>query len=214
MGSSISIVTQTVREEAKRANREVKAELDEQLKFLEIAAEGRLKAKLPELLHGNESDLQIHGGTVVEQHNKISIDVSQDERELEAAIDDMFGGGFFKGIERLAKTALKSILGNGSIGQSEQQDFIILWAYNSLMRVDFYCWRYNFSAGGAIAERQNVFAYAVVKRVLDWNKVDPQVVAYSLSNAENLKGEELMKEIDQAVCVLKKIKSASDELTK
>ena len=134
------------------------------------------------MLHGNESDLQIRGGTVVQQHTKVSIDVSEDSSELETAIDDIFGGSFFKGIARIAKTTLSSILGNGSIGQCEQQDFVILWGCNSLMRVDFYCWRYNFSTDGAIAGRQNVFAYAVLKRVLDWNQTDPQVVAYSLSN--------------------------------
>ncbi len=44
-----------------------------------------------------------------------------------------------------------------------------------------------------------------MKVVLDWNKVDPQVVAYSLLNTENMKGEELMEEIDEAVGILKKI---------
>ncbi len=58
-----------------------------------------------------------------------------------------------------------------------------------------------------------MFAYAVVKRVLDWNKTDPQVVAYSLSNVDGLEGEKLTEEIDYAVEVLKKIKSANGELT-
>ena len=141
MGKSASIIKVAAYSEEE----ETKARLQEQLTFLEMAAEGRVKAKLPELLHGNESDLQIRGGTVVEQHTKVTMNVSENYTELREAIDELFGDGFFDGIKRLAKTALTPILSNGSMGQCEQQDFVILWAHNSLMRVDFYCWRYNFS---------------------------------------------------------------------
>ena len=106
MGKSASIIKVAAYSEEE----ETKARLQEQLTFLEMAAEGRVKAKLPELLHGNESDLQIRGGTVVEQHTKVTMNVSENDTELQEAIDEMFGGGFFNGIKRRAKTALTAMV--------------------------------------------------------------------------------------------------------
>lgn len=105
---------------------------------------------------------------------------------------------------------MQSILGNGAIGQCEQQDFELLWIYHSLVRVDFYCWRYNFSAKGLIGEVENVFAYIVIKRVLDWKLVDPPVITYCISKLE-MKTKEVEQEIDDVTELIGKIKSAAAE---
>lgn len=167
MGQSVS----ALKDAAEKENKQVKAEVSEQLKFLETAAETRALLKLQELLHGSEGDLQIHGGTVVEQHTRVKIDVSKDESQLEEAIDDLFGRNLFAGTKNIIKLSAQTILGNGAIGECEQKDFELLWIFHSLVRVDFYYWRYNFSANGAIGEVENVFAYVVVKRVFDWRKI-------------------------------------------
>ena len=79
----------------------------------------------------------------------------------------------------------------------------MLWTNKSLLRVDFYCWRYNFSSKGVITDVENVFAYVVVKRVIDWNKVDPQVVTLYFQET---------KEIDDVTKVIKMLRNSSLEI--
>ena len=203
MGKSMS----AIREE----KREKKDELEERLNFLEATTTDKMKVKLQEILHGSDNDLQIHGGTVVEQHIRVKIDASSDEKELESAIDELFEGDFKGGIKNIAKQGLQSILGNATIGECEQQDFEVLWAQKSLLRVDFYCWRYNFSSKGVITDVENVFAYVVVKRVIDWNKVDPQVVTYCISKMKK-SADDVMKEIDDVAKVIKTLRNSSLEI--
>ena len=204
MGQAISVIKDTVKHE----NDQVKTELEERLNFLQTTTTDKMKVKLQEMLHGSDADLQIHGGTVVEQHIRVKIDASSDETQLESAIDDLFGGDFLGGIKNIAKVAVQTVLGNGAIGECEQQDFEVLWINGSLVRVDFYCWRYNFSSRGVITDVENVFAYVVVKRVIDWNKVDPQVVTYCLSKMKR-DSDDVMKEIDDVTKIIKKLRSAS-----
>ena len=138
----------------------------------------------------------------------MKIDVSSDETQLGSAIDELFEGDFKGGIKNVAKIALQTILGNGAIGECEQQDFEVLWTNKSLVRVDFYCWDYNFSSKRVITDVENVFAYVVVKRVIDWHKVDPQVVTYCLSKMKT-DSYDVMKEIDDVTEIITKLRNAS-----
>ena len=129
MGQAISVVRDTVEHE----NEAVKSQLEERLNFLQTTTSDKMKVKLQEMLHGSEADLQIHGGTVIEQHIRVKIDVSSDEAQLGGAIDELFEGDFKGGIKNVAKIALQTILGNGAIGECEQQDFEVLWTNKSLV---------------------------------------------------------------------------------
>ena len=104
--------------------------------------------------------------------------------------------------------ATEFILGNGAVGEVEEQDYEIVWYNNELVRIDFYLWRYNFSSNGVIQDVENVIAYYAVKRVIDWDKVDPQVVTYCVSNL-GLDKDEILSEIDTAVEICDKIRSSS-----
>ena len=113
MGKSMSAI--------KEAKHEQNVELEERLNFLETTTTEKMKVKLQQMLHGSDNDLQIHGGTVVEQHIRVKIDASSDEKELESAIDELFRGDFIGGIKNIAKQGLQSILGNTAVGECEQQ---------------------------------------------------------------------------------------------
>ena len=104
--------------------------------------------------------------------------------------------------------ATESILGNGAVGEVEEQDYEIVWYNNTLVRINFYLWHYNFSRSGVIKDVESVLAYYCVKRVVDWDKVDPQVVTYCISNL-GLDKEEILNEIDTAVAICDKIRSSS-----
>ena len=99
-------------------------------------------------------------------------------------------------------------MGNGAVGEVEEQDYEIVWYNNTLVKVDFYLWCYNFSNNGVIKDAENVIAYYAVKRVIDWDKVDPQVVTYCISN-HGLDKDEILSEIDTAIEIRDKIMSSS-----
>ena len=204
MGQSAS----QIRNAAESENAKVKAELEERLSFLHKAALSHLEVKKNEILAGSDNDLKIHGGTDVEEYMKIRLNVSTNEKQLTDAIGDIFSGKILEGIKKVVVDATESILGNGATGEVEEQDYEIVWYNNALVRIDFYLWRYNFSSKGVIQDVENVLAYYAVKRVLDWDKVDPQVVTYCMSNL-GLEKDEILKEIDTAVQIRDKIRSGS-----
>ena len=197
-----------IRNAAESQNATEKAELEERLSFLHKAALSHLEVKKSEILAGSENDLKIHGGTDVEEHMKIRLNASSDESQLTDAIGDIFSGHVLTGLKKVVVAATESILGNGAVGEVEEQDYEIVWYNNALVRIDFYLWRYNFSSKGVIKDIENVLAYYTVKRVLDWDKVDPQVVTYCISNL-GLDKDEILSEIDTAVEIRDKIRSSS-----
>jgi len=204
MGQSAS----HVKEQAKAENDRVRAELEERLSFLHKAALSHLLVKKNEILSGSVNDLRIHGGTDVEEHMQIRLNASSDESQLTEAIGDIFSGNILQGLKRIVIGATQSILGNGAVGEVEEQDYAIVWYNNSLVRIDFYLWRYNFSNDGVIKDVENVLAYYAIKRVIDWDKVDPQVVTYCVSNL-GLDKEDTLSEIDTAIEIRDKIRSSS-----
>lgn len=167
-----------------------------------------MEVKRNEILAGSDNDLKIHGGTDVEEHMKVRINASTDESQLTDAIGDIFSGDVLGGLKKVIVAATESILGNGAVGEVEEQDYEVVWYNNALVRIDFYLWRYNFSSKGVITDVENVLAYYAVKRVLDWDKVDPQVVTYCISNL-GLNKDDILAEIDTAVEIRDKIRSSS-----
>jgi len=208
MGQSAS----QIRNAAESEDEKVKAELEERLSFLHKAALNHLEVKKHEIMSGSENNLKIHGGTDVEEHMKIRLNASSDESQLTDAIGDIFSGDVLDGLKKVVVAATESILGNGAVGEVEEQDYEIVWYNNALVRIDFYLWRYNFSSKGVIQDVENVLAYYAVKRVLDWDKVDPQVVTYCISNL-GLDKDDILSEIDAAVEVRDKIRSSSVKYT-
>ena len=197
-----------IRDAAKTENETVKAELEERLSFLHKSALNHLEVKKNEIMSGSDNDLKIHGGTDVEEHMKIRLNVSTDESEIVEAIGDIFSGEILEGLKKVVIAGVESILGNGAVGEVEEQDYEIVWYNNALVRIDFYLWRYNFSSNGVIKDVESVMAYYCAKRVVDWDKVDPQVVTYCISNL-GLDKEEILSEIDTAVAIRDKIRSNS-----
>ena len=68
------------------------------------------------------------------------------------------------------------VLGNTSMGEHETSDMLIVWTNNSLLRVDVYYYRWNFSTHNIINNTQVVLGVLAVKRVIDLTETDPQVL--------------------------------------
>ncbi|CAH3165983.1 unnamed protein product, partial [Porites lobata] len=121
---------------------------------------------------------------VVDKTEKYMVKVSEGASEhVGSVIDDLFSGEFLDGLKHLVKTAMNELLGNASAGEKEKRECHVVYANNSIVRVDYHMYKYDFSSHGLRSNAQNAFCYLVQVSVLDLKKVDPQVVLYELDRA-------------------------------
>ena len=191
------------------------AELRERLTFLQTMANTTLDAKVNEIIHGQEGDLKIHGGTIVEIHKRVEVKHEDKAKSLEEAVDTVMTDGLkgvfsdrVKGtIGGLVKTAIATFFCNDSVGEVKQDDMIVVWDNNALLRVDYYLWRYNFSTRKIMEHIDSIFAYVVIKRVVDTSTVSPDVVSYAISHAFLDDDQEALREIKDVTNIVKRIKA-------
>ena len=121
---------------------------------------------------------------VVDKSMKYSIKVSSaTSEEVGKAIGEVLKGDFLSGVTDLITVGLNAMLGNESVGETEKQDFHVVFANNSLLRIDWMFYKYEFSSKGLIDKAQNIFCYYLQVGVLDLEKVDPQILLYELTKA-------------------------------
>ena len=121
---------------------------------------------------------------VVDKSMKYSIKVSSaTSEEVGKAISEVLKGDFLSGVTDLITVGLNAMLGNESVGETEKQDFHVVFANNSLLRIDCMFYKYEFSSKGLIDKAQNIFCYYLQVGVLDLEKVDPQILLYELTKA-------------------------------
>ena len=121
---------------------------------------------------------------VVDKSMKYSIKVSSaTSEEVGKAIGEVLKGDFLSGVTDLITVGLNAMLGNESVGETEKQDFHVVFANNSLLPIDCMFYKYEFSSKGLIDKAQNIFCYYLQVGVLDLEKVDPQILLYELTKA-------------------------------
>lgn len=210
-------------------------QIAERLTFLEKMGKIQAESAMDKILRGTEGDLKPHGGTIVEQHTRVNIlaysgtdapdmdgDPDKDQSSgkktktkqqgLKGTVNQFFSGEIVDGIESVLSIALDTFLGNTQAGESEESYYFLVWADNALLRVDWYCYRYNMSNKDIIQDVQSLVAYALVKRVLDWQKLDPQVVSYAITRYCDEDTEKAKREVEQAAYLIKTIKQAGKEV--
>jgi hypothetical protein len=203
MGTALSVLRE---QEAKQ-----EAQAKEQLAMLEKMAQAQLASKVDEILHGRSDDEEIHKGLVVAKHQQIFVNASSKSDKAHKAIDDFFSGDLLNGAKELILGGVDELLGNYSVGENESEDMLILWENNALLRVDVYYWKWNFSSEGVVKVAQNVFAVYCVKRVINPEQVDPNVLIYAISRmcAKNkMKADEALDYVKKIMEKLKEVKEA------
>ena len=121
---------------------------------------------------------------VVDKSTKYSIRVSSaTSDDVATAINEVLKGDFLDGLKTIIKVGLDAMLGNVSAGETEKQDFHVVFANNSLLRIDYMCYKYEFSSKGIVTQVKNVFCYYLQVGVLDLEKVNPQILLYELTKA-------------------------------
>ena len=182
----------------------------EKLAMLEKMAQAQLAGKAQTILHGSSDDGEIHKGTVVDKHQQIYVDASSNPEHVDSAIRDFFDGDLAGGVKKLILAGVDELLGNFSTGENETEDMLILWESNSLLRVDVYYWKWNFSMKGVVDVAQNVFAMYCVKRVINPSKVDPSVLVWAISRMCIKKGMSEEDALDHAKNNLQKQKQVEE----
>lgn len=203
MGEAISTARDLVIQGSEKEN----AVKLEQLKMLEQMANDRLETARNNFLNGRRGDQEIHAGTVVDFETFISVNVDEKSEmgdQLIETISRFFSGEAIGAIKNALTTAANVVLGSKAIGKSEQNQMMVLWDNNALIRVDVYHFKYRFSSEEVMSAANNVYASLAMKRVINLSEVRTPVLVYSVTKAATLLDKE-QTQLDELVAKVKKL---------
>ncbi|CAH3124887.1 unnamed protein product [Porites lobata] len=177
MGNSI---TQSIKEQQDKNELEV----TETLQMMHKMMENRIAAASSQMENEAIEDKTLPIVAIVDKSMKYLIKVSsKTSDEVSNAIDEILSGDFLAGLKSVIKVGLDAMLGNVSAGKTEKRDFHVVFANNSLLRIDYMCYKNEFSSTGIKDEVKNAFCYYLQVGVLDLEKVNPQILLYELTRA-------------------------------
>ena len=151
-------------------------------------------AKLKEAAKADESLPII---AIVDKTEKYTLGIKETpNEEVTDGLKNMLSGNFWSGLGQLICGGIKVLLGDTSAGQSESTAYHIVYANNSLLRIDYMMYKYTFSSTGVMSKYENAFCFLLQIGVLDMTKVNPQILLFELTKTignENLEaaGREL-----------------------
>ena len=177
MGSSISSAMQ---------EQQTKNDLQtlEQLQTLQKMMINKVAAESSQMKDDALQDKSLPIVAIVDTSEKYTIKVeSVPNKDIKAAVQDILSGNFIDGLVKVLGVALAEFLGDTTAGEKYKKDFHVVFANNSLLRVDVMLYKYDFASEGLVKEVQNGFCYYAQIGVLDLKKVNPQVVLYELTKA-------------------------------
>lgn len=170
--------------------------LKEQLSFLQKMAsaksetfENRLKRMLstPEEL----GELEIVGDRAFEYRNGQHVNISQQcDDAVAGAIDEYFKGGpeVKACFQKIVKQRLSRLIGNTSLGETEEKMFFVFPESSSIVRVDVMAYKFTFSSRGVfVKDVENVFVYTMAKSTVDKKKVGFDYVMHTV--VDTLRGD-------------------------
>ena len=160
------------------------AEVVESLQLLQKFVSAKLEAQAAKLEAEAFEDKSLPIVATVKKVETYLVKVeTAPSADIKKSIEDIFQGEFLDGFQHLVTAAVNELLGNTLAGEKEFSSFQVVFANNSLLRIDFYIYKYDFSSEGLREKIQNAFCYVVQVGVLDLKKVDPQVVLYELDKS-------------------------------
>ncbi|WP_101722815.1 hypothetical protein [Eggerthella timonensis] len=154
--------------------------LKEQLSFLQKMASAKSETfenRLKLMLSNKEAvgALEIVGDKAFEYYSGQHVNISQQcDDAIAGAVDEFFKGGkgVKAGFQKLVKQGLSGLIGNTSIGETEEKMFFVFPENYSIVRVDVMAYKYTFSSKGVLANNvENVFVYTMAKSIVDHKKV-------------------------------------------
>lgn len=98
---------------------------------------------------------------------KTSVSSKANDADVDSAIKEVLSGEFLTGLTTIISGALNAILGDTSAGEMEKQGYHVVFANNSLVRVDYLIYKYEFTSKGIKKIAKNAFCYYLQVGVLD-----------------------------------------------
>lgn len=165
------------------------AQTREQLQFLVNAAMGKLDAQKEKLEKtflnpSSEEKIRVIPDTMIQWYDEYRCNVKTGvSAAMDQVVDSFFEGekGLKDGFKNLVKTAMSTILGNESAGESQQNVYTVFMEHNAIVRVDISTWRYNFTSEGVIGKVKDAFCCTFCKSVVDHRKVRLDTLLYLIS---------------------------------
>ena len=177
MGSSISAMLD---------DKAAEAETKEQLQLLHKMMVDKTTATSDQLRNAAMQDARLPVTAIVDTVEKYKVNVEKaPSKDVTKAMNDVVSGDFLGGVASLATVALNQILGNTSAGETQTTAFHIIFANNSLLRLDYMIYKYGFRSEGVTKTTKNAFCYYIQVAVLDIEKVEEDILLYELTKALN-----------------------------
>ena len=203
MGAAISTVRSQITDDAN----DVVAR--ERLNVLVKLAKEHLKVVEQDILNGRHGDQQIHAGTVIELERYYAVNTEEKSELGEEAgqlIESFVSGEIVEGVKSVLTRGANILFGSKLAGESEYSQMLVFWEHNTLIRLDVYHWKYQFSSSEIMQCVESVYAALAMKRVVDIGKVRSPVLVYSISRAAECysDGDASIKEKTQEAVVLHK----------
>ena len=105
-------------------------------------------------------------------------------------------GEIMDGVKTILTRGANILFGSKSAGESEYSQMLILWEYNTLVRIDGYHWKYQFTSNEVMNCVESIYAAFAMNHVVDVAKVRSAVLVYSISRAADTYEEDVdVKEI-------------------
>ena len=173
MGQTISSFTKGT-EQSENDNKE---ETIEQLQLIQQMLATKIETETKKMRVAAIEDKRFPVATVVGTLEKHLIATERATVvEIEKCLTEAFRAEFVDGLIKMALADVNELLDNTSEGEAETMASHVVVANNSVLRVDYYLYKYTFCSKGLRDKFSNTVCYAVQLGVLDLEKADLELV--------------------------------------
>lgn len=157
----------------------------EKLKLLKETMVNKVAAASAIMRDKALQDESLPVAAIVDTSEKYSVNVKESlhAKDVTGAVREILSGEFMEGFLKVLEIGVNAFLKSSEAGASEMRDFHVIFSNNTLLRIDFMVYKYQFSAKGFKDDFENGFCYCSQTTVLDVKKVNPQVVLHELTRA-------------------------------
>ena len=177
MGQTISSFTKGT-EHSENDNKE---ETIEQLQLIQQMLATKIETETNKMRVAAIEDKRFPVATVVGTSEKHLIATERATvAEIKKCLSEAFRTKFLGGLVKMALTDVNGLLEKTSEGEAETMTSHVVIANNSVLRIDYYLYKYTFCSKDLRDEFKNTVCYAVQLGVLDLEKADLELVIQGL----------------------------------
>ncbi|CAG8570939.1 12915_t:CDS:2 [Cetraspora pellucida] len=183
MGKALSVARSNIENE-KREEMEKSLRM---LDFMETMLKSKMESFTNSLKHPSDDTHQVLLGTIVDQVTEYTLNATETSASevVNRVIDHFLSKDIISGFKEVITYAVHAILNNETIGESYRQEYYLLIEHNALVRIDILFYKYEFGSSGITDQLQNIFCYMFYKSVIPTNKLDHNLLIYTISKYFN-----------------------------